>query len=126
MLTAFGRFVRKLRIDSGYLLKDMAVALDVTSSYLSAVEMGKRNIPVDWFNKIVTLFNLSDDAITELQVAIEESQKEIQLNLLQVNKQQRDLAFAFARKLDNLNDDDIQSIINVIKKTDGRKNIDKK
>lgn len=44
-LTEFGKFSRKLRIDNGELLKDMAIKLNVTVSYLSAVEIGKRNIP---------------------------------------------------------------------------------
>ena len=48
MLTSFGCYLRKLRIDTGYLLKDLASYLCVTSSYLSAVEMGKRRIPDDW------------------------------------------------------------------------------
>ncbi|KHF28295.1 Helix-turn-helix domain protein [Anoxybacillus sp. BCO1] len=51
MLTEFGRFCRKLRIDNGELLKHMADKLGVTSSYLSAVENGKRNVPQDWVEK---------------------------------------------------------------------------
>ena len=47
-LTEFGKFSRKLRIDNGELLKDMAIKLNVTVSYLSAVEIGKRNIPEKW------------------------------------------------------------------------------
>jgi transcriptional regulator with XRE-family HTH domain len=45
MLTEFGQYLRKIRIDCGDLLKDMADKLGVTSSYLSAVETGKRNVP---------------------------------------------------------------------------------
>ena len=38
MLTNFGKALRKLRIDNNELLKDMALKLEVTVSYLSAVE----------------------------------------------------------------------------------------
>lgn len=39
MVTAFGKFLRILR----EILKDMAEKLNVTSSFLSAVENGKKN-----------------------------------------------------------------------------------
>ena len=42
MLTALGKFLRKLRIDNGEILKDMADKLGVTASFLSAVENGKK------------------------------------------------------------------------------------
>ena len=38
MLTSLGKFLRKLRIDRGEILKDMADKLGVTVSFLSAVE----------------------------------------------------------------------------------------
>ena len=48
MLTSIGRFLKKLRIDRGEILKDMAEKLDVTVSFLSAVENGKKHMPSAW------------------------------------------------------------------------------
>ena len=45
MLTALGRFLRKIRIDRNELLKDMADKLEVSASFLSAVENGKKSMP---------------------------------------------------------------------------------
>ena len=45
MLTMLGKFLRKLRIDRNELLKDMAGKLDVTVSFLSSVENGKKKMP---------------------------------------------------------------------------------
>jgi transcriptional regulator with XRE-family HTH domain len=118
MLTSFGRFVRKMRIDAGYLLKDMADHLGVTASYLSAVEMGKRRIPNDWFDKISIFFSLSPDKKNELMALIQETQRDVQIDLSNTTKQQRDLAFVFARKLDGLNENDIQNIFKVFKKSE--------
>ena len=42
MLTSLGKFLRKLRIDNNELLKDMAQKLNVSVSFLSAVENGKK------------------------------------------------------------------------------------
>jgi len=48
MLTRLGRFLKKLRIDNGEILKNMADKFNVTASYLSAVENGKRAFPNEW------------------------------------------------------------------------------
>ena len=48
MLTDLGRLLRKIRIDHGEILKDMANRFGVTASYLSAVENGKRAVPEAW------------------------------------------------------------------------------
>ena len=66
MVTDFGKFCRKLRIDHDELMKDMAKKLDVTSSYLSAVEKGKRDLPDDWIEKISKAYNLSASQLSEL------------------------------------------------------------
>lgn len=47
MLTEFGKLLRIIRINSGDTSKDMAKKLNLSPSYLSAIESGKRNIPAD-------------------------------------------------------------------------------
>ena len=48
LLTKLGRFLRKIRIDRGELMIDMAEKLGVTPAFLSAVENGKRKPPKEW------------------------------------------------------------------------------
>ena len=48
MLSEFGKFCRKLRMEKNELLIDMAQKLEVKSSFLSAVEVGKKSIPEKW------------------------------------------------------------------------------
>ena len=52
VLTEFGKELRKLRIEGNVRLKDLAAALGVTSSYLSSIEMGKKPLTLEIFNKI--------------------------------------------------------------------------
>ncbi|WP_205625396.1 helix-turn-helix domain-containing protein [Oceanobacillus caeni] len=85
MLTSFGKFCRKLRIDNGELLKDMAKKLDVTSSYLSAVENGKRNVPQSWVSEISSKYALDLEQRIELKNAAEESQISNKLDLKDLN-----------------------------------------
>lgn len=66
MATEFGKFCRKLRIDNDEHMVNMAEKLGVTSSYLSAVENGKRKVPEEWFNEISKHYTLTSSQIIEL------------------------------------------------------------
>ena len=92
-LTEFGKFSRKLRIDNGELLKDMAIKLNVTVSYLSAVEIGKRNIPEKW-----------EEEREELKEAIIYSKKVFKINVENFEKEEKDLILMLARKVDNMDE----------------------
>ena len=58
-LTEFGKFLRKLRIDNGELLKDMAIKLNTTPAFLSMVETGRRSIPKKLEEEIEKSYSLS-------------------------------------------------------------------
>ena len=116
MLTSFGKFCRKLRIDYGDLLKDMAVKLGVTPAYLSAVEVGKRNIPKPWEELIARIYSLGNEEKGELHKAIEESAKFIKMDLERVNEENRDLALTFAREFKTLDAEEIEKIRKVFRK----------
>lgn len=114
MLTRFGKFCRKLRIDRGELLKDMAEKLGVTPSFLSAVETGIKNVPKDWFEKITKVYSLNEKEKEELYDAIQNSQLTVKFSLKELKPDEQDLVLAFARELKSLNDESkkrIQSIL---------------
>lgn len=113
-LTPFGKFTRKLRVDNDELLKDMASNLDVTVSYLSAVEMGKRNIPAKWENIIIEKYSLDMEKQNELKDAIFYSSKVIKLNASELEDEKRDLMYALARKLKELNSEEVESINKIL------------
>ena len=69
MLTEFGKICRKIRIDHGELMRHMAFKLDVTASFLSAVENGKRNIPKKWCLIIIEMYDLNCDEGKKLREA---------------------------------------------------------
>lgn len=116
MLTPFGKFCRKLRIDNGELLKGMADKLGVTSSYLSAVENGKRNVPQEWVQKIAVLYSLDVNQQNELRDATKKSQLRNKLDLKNFDNEDKDLMLALARKIDGLNDEEKIQIRNILKK----------
>lgn len=110
-LTAFGKFSRKLRIDHGEILKDMADRLGVTSAYLSAVETGKRNVPQEWVSILSEEYSLSQDERYMLKNAYSQSIVQVKMDLSQNSPMQRETAMVFARELKNISDDDLKPIL---------------
>lgn len=77
MLTEFGKFVRKLRIDRGLVLYEMVQMLEVSSATLSGAECGRRHVPKGWVHKIATAYGLSTEQAAELEKAAK-AQMEVQ------------------------------------------------
>lgn len=102
MLTALGKALRKLRIDQGLLLKDMAEAIGVSSAFLSAVETGRKKVPGNFVDRICDAYNLGFDERFELEEAVEKAQKEVSINLVGVSPESRGLALAFAKRFESL------------------------
>ncbi len=115
MLTALGKFLRKLRIDNGEILKDMADKLGVTASFLSAVENGKKHMPSAWNQTICSMYQLNDSQIKEFTAAIAETEDRIEMDLSKVPTAHRKLAVSFARRFTDFDERQIQSFIELLK-----------
>lgn len=115
MPTAFGRFCRILRIENGEILYNMAQKLNVTAAYLSAVEIGKRNVPAGWAEIIAKEYSLNDEQILKLHEAIDSSVKQIKINMEKFSDQKRLAAAMFARKVGEMNDEDAQRLYNLLR-----------
>lgn len=102
MLTSFGRFCRKLRIDNAELLLDMARKLEVSAAFLSKVENGRSKPPADWVRKIAGLYELNDEQANELRESFTEARTKDVLHLNSMKQDEKDMMFAFARKLDSM------------------------
>lgn len=105
MITELGKSLRKLRIDRGEILKTMAEKLNMTSSYLSAIECGKRNIPSDLIDKLVSIYDLTQAEQEALLQARDKSLDSVEIELSTNNAFKRDLALQFARKFDDIDDE---------------------
>lgn len=114
MITEFGKALRKLRIDRGEILKTMAEKLNMTSSYLSAIECGKRNIPSDLISKLSSIYNLTEEEQELLLEARDKSLSSIEIELSTNNEFKRDLALQFARKFDDIDDELAVQLLKII------------
>jgi transcriptional regulator with XRE-family HTH domain len=100
MITPFGIETRKLRLDKGLRLMDMAEKLDLSSSFISAVETGKKPIPAGYVYSVVRVLGLTPAEADELQKAADRSKAVVDVDGLRGS--QRELVAAFARKVDVL------------------------
>ena len=116
MITKFGKELRKIRIDNGEILKDMASRLDVSPSFLSAVEVGKKNIPEGWVKKIGQMYKLNNLAVKTLEEAAADSVISVKMELTGLDQPQRQAALVFARDFGNMSDDTAQKIIKLLSK----------
>lgn len=115
MLTPFGKFCRKLRIDRNEILKDMASKLGVTVSYLSAVEHGKRPIPNDWETSIPLLYQFDDIQRWELKESVIETEKLIAFNLNETGENNQVLLKALARKSEDISEEQLKKVFDILK-----------
>lgn len=66
-MTPFGKAVRHLRIEHEMLLGSMADALEVSASYLSQIESGKKPIPQGFADRVSILMGLDENEAAELR-----------------------------------------------------------
>lgn len=113
--TAFGRFLRKLRIDHGMIMKDLADVLKVSSAYLSALELGKKSISEKNIIAIVEHFDLSSKEIAELRYAASISQPSVKIDLTGNTNEQRELAVSFARRYQEISPEEQQRLLELLR-----------
>jgi transcriptional regulator with XRE-family HTH domain len=114
MVTDFGKICRKIRIDHGEVLKDMATKLKVTTAYLSAVEIGKRNVPQGWIDTIKDEYKLDDKQYQQLQDSLYEIKKYVKIDLEQQSETDRELILEFHKNLKSLNDREKSDILSIL------------
>lgn len=115
MLSEFGKFCRKLRIERGELLKDMAQKLRVTSSYLSAVETGKRAVPETWIKRISEEYNLNQKELEELNRAKDISAQVIKVDFNNKSDSDKETLLKLARSFDSFSAETKAKLIEIIK-----------
>src|SRR5690242_12416839 len=99
-LTPFGLASRKLRLELGCSLREMASQLEIGSPYLSSIELGEKQLTAKIADRAVDFFRqrgVSSEALTNLRQACDESTKIVPVSMLRPNE--KALVAAFARRL---------------------------
>ena len=120
--TSFGEFVRILRIKNHEVMGDMAKVLGVKIPFLSAVENGKKNVPADWADKLISYYNLSADEQDSLMQAIDESRTQYKIPMDNAGIHQRKAALQFARSFDEMDDETALKILELLSQKEENNN----
>lgn len=117
MVTALGKFLRKLRLDNDELLFDMAGKIDVPTSTLSAVETGKRRPSKGLAKKIIRAYRLTEEQMQQLYAGISEANDwNIGIDASGFSPKDQSTAVAFARRFSDLDGEDKEAIWKILNK----------
>lgn len=113
--TNFGKIIRKEMIDHDENLLTIANLLNVTVAFVSAVLTGKKNIPDNWVEELSEHYEMNNELLCKLYDAYCEDKKNIKIVVENNTLAQKKLALQFQRKLKELNDDEIETINEILK-----------
>lgn len=111
MVTAFGKFCRKLRIDKGELLIDMAQKLGVSTAFLSKVENGRRKPPEEWEEEIIRIYGLRGEKKAEFEDCFFRAKNADSIDIRNFDDENKNLMLSFARKFDSLDKEALKKLL---------------
>lgn len=115
MLTDFGKVCRMIRLEANDNLGDMAERIGVSSSFLSAVENGKKGIPAKMCEAIRSEYLLDNDTYAQLCEAAESSKTQVKIQMGRLGTKDKDLVISFARKFESLEDEEKEKIMTILR-----------
>ena len=117
MITEFGKLLRIIRINSGDSAKDMAQKLNMSPSYLSTIENGKRNIPPDMEELLIRAYNLSDKDKEKLRKAMVDSSDTVKIDLTDLAEKKKQMIYEITKG--DLDEATIDQLCKIIKEKKG-------
>ena len=111
-----GRFLRKLRIDKGEILYDMANKMECSTAFISALELGKRQVTQDFRDRLCEAYHLTSEQQAEFDDAIALAKKKVVFDLQGRSQNSCEMLLAFARKVQNMNDEEASKILDFLTK----------
>lgn len=114
-LTPFGIAVRKLRLDRGMRLLDLATKLGLSTAFVSAIETGRKPIPDGFVLKVSKAMQLSTSELSALRKAADRTRHVVRIEKLP--EDERELVSAFARRLDKVPPDIMAELKKIILKS---------
>lgn len=114
MLIGLGDVLRQIRISKSERLLDMANTLEVSPSFLSALEHGKKKPPSNFLERVQENYELSATLRNRLSKELDRANTGIYMK--PKNPLARETAAVFARKVDTLPDEKLLEIQALLKR----------
>lgn len=119
MATEFGKALRIIRINSGDTAKAMADKLGISVPYLNAIENGRRDIPNDLTDKVITAYKLSERDKQNIKEAVISSKDRVKIDLTELAEKKRRVILALAK--DEIDNDTLNEICKMVNAKKGDK-----
>lgn len=109
-ITNLGKELRKLRLDLGITLFDMAQVIGVSSGMLSSIETGRKPAPNGFIDRLATEFDAVSKDRGKFEILALQTRSEVKVRL-DSRPHASELAVAFARKFESLSDKEIAEMM---------------
>lgn len=119
MLTPFGKEIRKRRIDHEIKLGDLAERLEVSPTFLTAIETGRKSVPDDFVSRLARHMHLTKTEIEALERAADQSKTVYKIPVpMGTSASGREVAALFAKRFDFLTARQVERIRNILQNSE--------
>ena len=116
-MTEFGKALRIIRINSDDSAKQMADKLGISVPYLNAIENGRRDVPADLLEKVISAYPLSERDKNNLKEALIATKDRVKIDLTELGDKQRRVIMALAK--DEIDEETLERICDLVNKGKG-------
>lgn len=96
----FAEFIHKKRIEKNFTLRELAIKLEISFSYLSDVEKGRaKAFKLELLKKLVDIFELDQDESDLMYNLAAKSQDEVPADIAEYMKKNPDAVVAFRKEM---------------------------
>ena len=120
MKTEFNEFLSKIRKDSNESLRMMAKRLNISATFLSAMELGKRLIPLDYIVIISNCYELSNEDIKTLEDSIYKTNNKVTIDFENMSDEKKNVSLLFARTIKDIDENLVEKLMLELEKYENK------
>ena len=95
-------------------MQELANRLNITKSFLSLIENGKKLVPLDYADKITKIFDLNNQEKEILKSTIQYSNNRVEISLNNMNESQKKVSIEFAKQINDATPEMIEDLEKIL------------
>lgn len=115
MLTELGKELRKLRIDRGLTMMDMAKAMGYSTAMLSGIETNRKRVPEDFINRLERSYPDLQACRSQFEALVNLANREARVSLADATTDDAELVTELARRFSSLSSEQKNSLRTLLK-----------
>ena len=120
-LNEIGQFLTNYRVGIGESLRTMAAKLDISATYLSAIENNKRNIPADFIEKFISIYKVDEETKKMLEKACLLSSSNMKIDISDASVAKKELLYSLANS--EINEQTLERLSAILKEPSEKKKL---